>query len=153
MEGIIRRVLWEDSEVHHVIPYASGGKTDIRNAALVHRDFHPKSSEDVREFKEWWNQHGLIDESTKGSRRSYKSVAPSDGTKIKMSHRDKTYFGEYQGGKIVLTGESGNSVICSSLSEASKEVTKTSRNGWRDWHLMLPGRNQWVLADDWRKDQ
>jgi len=153
MRGITRRVLWEDSEIHHVIPYASGGKTDIHNAALVHRDYHPKSSEAVREFKEWWNQHGLIDESTKGSRRSYKSVAPPDGTKIKMSHRGKAHLGEYQGGKIVLTGEGGNSVKCSSLSEASKEVTGTSRNGWHDWHFMLPGRNQWVFADDWRNDQ
>ena len=56
MKGHPRRVLWNEAEIHHVIPHSKGGKTDIRNSALVHPDCHPKSEQDVDEFCDWWQQ-------------------------------------------------------------------------------------------------
>lgn len=37
------------------------------------------------------------------------------------------------------------------FSAASGGVTNTSRNGWMDWYL-LDANGQWLLADDWRKN-
>lgn len=54
MNGETQRVLWEDCEIHHVRPYQAGGKTNIANAALVHKDCHPRKEIDVDMFKEWW---------------------------------------------------------------------------------------------------
>ena len=38
-------VRWEDAEIHHVEPHAQGGRTTLKNAALVHIECHPKSDE------------------------------------------------------------------------------------------------------------
>ena len=54
MNGDDHKVVWEDCEIHHVKPYVVGGKTNILNAALVHKDCHPKKKENVDKFREWW---------------------------------------------------------------------------------------------------
>ena len=59
MEKKSRRVLWEESEIHHVVPHSKGGLTKISNAALVHRDCHPKSEKDVDKFNEWWRSRTI----------------------------------------------------------------------------------------------
>jgi hypothetical protein len=38
----------------------------------------------------------------------------------------------------------------SSLSAASRAITNTLRNGWTDLEILLPERNEWLLADKWR---
>jgi len=43
-------VKWEDAELHHIMPHSKGGKTTSQNAALVHKECHPKSQSDVAEF-------------------------------------------------------------------------------------------------------
>lgn len=153
MKGTTLRVEWNDSEIHHVRPYASGGKTNLHNAALVHRDYHPKSPEDVAEFKKWWEEHRLIERVQRGPYvKSDKRINPPDGTKIRFSYKDKMHDGEYRNAKIFLH-VNGRERICTSLSGASKVITETARSGWRDWYFLLPGQNQWVLADDWRSNQ
>lgn len=43
-------VKWEDIEIHHVTPHSEGGTTSVINAAMVHKDCHPRSAEDVANF-------------------------------------------------------------------------------------------------------
>ena len=35
-------VVWSEVEIHHIQEHAHGGKTDLANAALVHKHCHPK---------------------------------------------------------------------------------------------------------------
>lgn len=56
---------------------------------------------------------------------------------------------ELLGGLLTVEGFSG---AFKSFSAASQAVTSTSRNGWLDWHLKT-GAGEWLLADDWRKEQ
>ena len=46
---------WKDMEIHHIIPYSQGGKTDINNGAPVHKDCHPKTEKEVSAFQEFYN--------------------------------------------------------------------------------------------------
>lgn len=153
MKGHTRQVLWDEAEIHHVIPYSKGGKTDIGNSALVHPDWHPKTDQEVAEFRDWWQQNHPDNGNNQPRRSNGKKPVPPDGTKIKFLFNNKEHHGEYLGGKIVLTGDGGRSVTCSSLSDASRKVTNTPRNGWRDWFLLLPNQDEWIPADDWRRDQ
>ena len=54
MNDKVHKVVWNDSEFHHVKPYKEGGKTTIENGALVHKICHPKSNANVQEFCDWW---------------------------------------------------------------------------------------------------
>ena len=154
MKGISRRVSWDECDIHHVVPYAQGGTTEIHNAALVHRECHPKRSSDVAEFRDWWGQAGLVpvEPSPRGPRQPTGRVPPPDGTRAKFSFGDKVHFGEFLDGKVALS-VNGERQLCSSLSDASRTITGTSRNGWKDWYFCLPGQDQWILTDDWRREQ
>ena len=154
MKGINRSVSWDECDIHHVVPYAQGGPTELHNAALVHRECHPKKPPDIEEFRDWWKQAGLIyvGPSTKGRRRSTRRVSPPDGTRTRFSFGDKVHSGEFLDGKVVLN-INGEKKTCRSLSDASHAIAGNSRNGWRDWYLCLPGQEQWILANDWRREQ
>ena len=154
MNGSSRRVSWDECDIHHVVPYRAGGLTEIHNAALVHRECHPKSSSDEQKFRDWWNQERVApaDPDVRKARRNTKRISPPDETKIKFSFGEQVYSGKFLDGKIVLS-VNGKEKRCSSLSDASREITGTSRNGWRDWYFCLPGGSMWILADDWRKEQ
>ena len=45
-----KEVLWGDAEFHHVEPHSDGGATIVSNGALVCRECHPRSTEDVQRF-------------------------------------------------------------------------------------------------------
>ncbi len=143
MNGKDHRVAWDECEIHHIIPHAQGGKTGIKNAALVHRECHPKSKKKTEIFEEWWcNQSKSVDEEpTRLSRQ-----LPPNGTKIKMYYGFGEIKGEIVNRKIKLNDESFNS-----FSAASRWVTGSSRNGWKDWFCYLPNGKDYILADDWRK--
>lgn len=72
---------------------------------------------------------------------------PPDGTLCKFVYKNERYNGEIKDSRLVIEGYG----LFSSFSSASVEITQTSRNGWRDWELLIPGSSQWVLADLWRK--
>ena len=148
MKGVDHKVLWTECEVHHVMPHSKGGQTEIQNGALVHSGCHPKAEYDVELFKEWWSGLGLENESD-----DHSNTLPPDGTSVKFSYRGTDYFGEISNRTLVLT-EDGKfeGLSCTSFSAASRKITNTSRNGWRDWELRLPRSNNWILADDWRND-
>ena len=40
-------VLWDEAEIHHLVPHAQGGMTELKNGALVHKHCHPKSEHEV----------------------------------------------------------------------------------------------------------
>ena len=54
MGGKTHKISWEESEIHHVTPHAAGGETEVGNAALMHKDCHPKSTEKTEKFSQWW---------------------------------------------------------------------------------------------------
>lgn len=146
------RVLWDECEIHHVTPHTHGGSTDIANAALVHQDCHPKSQTDVDEFREWWHRSGSVtpEPEVVQSPEPGRHFPPPDGTRAKFQYGAQLHLGEIRERKLVLSG-SNEGTICTSFSAASEQITGTSRNGWRDWQLNLPGEEVWILADDWRK--
>ncbi len=76
-----------------------------------------------------------------------KNDFPPDGTLCKFEYKGQLYEGIIKDEKLHVKGIGA----FSSLSSASKAVTNTSRNGWRDWELKLPNATDWILADTWRK--
>ena len=72
---------------------------------------------------------------------------PPDGTLCRFLYKGKEFRAKVEMGEIVVDGYGQYS----SFSAASVGVTKTSRNGWRDWELKLPNSVVWVLADTWRR--
>jgi len=71
---------------------------------------------------------------------------PPNNTECRFEYKGDEYNGVIRNGKLFVNGYGE----FTSFSSASKEITQTSRNGWRDWELSLPGRNDWILADEWR---
>ena len=147
MNGSDHKVVWEECEIHHITSHSHGGATSIDNAALVHRDCHPKSQADVDKFSDWWSSLGSPDQGARseGSR----SFPPPEGTKAKFEYRGQLHLGEIRDGHLALTG--GHEGTYKSFSQASDGITGTSRNGWRDWYLCLPESDAWIVADEWRK--
>ncbi len=78
-----------------------------------------------------------------------KSLLPPNGTICRFSYKNKIFRGKVQNAELVV-GELGR---FSSFSAASVAATNTSRNGWRDWEIQLPGISTWQLADAWRKQR
>ncbi len=56
MRGQKHEVSWNECEIHHIDPHAKGGATELENAALMHRDCHPKGNENPAKFKAWWDE-------------------------------------------------------------------------------------------------
>lgn len=62
MEANKHSVSWDECEIHHVTPYVDGGRTSVNNAALVHRECHPKNQDDVEKFRKWWLSRMNVDQ-------------------------------------------------------------------------------------------
>ena len=149
MNGEHRRVSWDECDIHHVTPHSKGGVTEISNAALVHRDCHPKNEVDVDDFRNWWRHRATTppEKPSPETPNPRSNSLPPDGTRVKFEFDGQVHFGVVQERKLHL---SSGAIICDSFSRASGEISGTSRNGWRDWHLKLPGESNWILADEWR---
>ena len=48
------QVFWADADIHHIEPHHAGGKTELDNAVLVHRQCHPKGTVAEKAFAEHW---------------------------------------------------------------------------------------------------
>ena len=149
MNEVSHKVSWDECEIHHVFPHADGGSTDVSNAALVHRECHPRNRQNVEIFRNWWNRSGSDEPAPTTERGSRRSFLPPDGSKARFEYRGQQYSGKIRQGKLVLHGLH-EGTVCKSFSQASREVTGTSRNGWMDWYICLPGKETWHLADEWR---
>ena len=62
MEANRHSVSWNECEIHHVTPYVDGGRTSVENAALVHRECHPRNRDDVEKFRKWWLSRMNVDQ-------------------------------------------------------------------------------------------
>jgi len=76
------------------------------------------------------------------------SKMPPNGTVCSFIYFGKTFSGLISDNYIEIHGIDGR---YKSFSSASKAVTNTSRNGWYDWVLKLPGTSLEILADQWRR--
>ncbi len=85
-------------------------------------------------------------ESVSGENYSVHDLPPN-GTECRFSYAGKEYDGIIKNGKLEVPSY-GN---FKSFSGASVKITKTSRNGWRDWEIRVPGSSRWVTAYYWRK--
>jgi hypothetical protein len=82
-------------------------------------------------------------------RRQTSSTLPPDGTECRFTYKGKKFSGRVERGELSVS-ELGQ---FSSFSAASVKATKTARNGWRDWEVLLPGETTWLLADTWRSQR
>ncbi|MHB1528607.1 MAG: GmrSD restriction endonuclease domain-containing protein [Acidiferrobacteraceae bacterium] len=156
-------IRWPDLEIHHVEEHHAGGPTVIENAAPVHKDCHPKGRQAI-EFKTHWlarkkteeeakqlgSLHGLLDghssasdgvSDTSPQSRFSGSRLPPDGTKCRFRYSGEWYYGTIADGHITIEGMPAP---YGSFSAASGAISSTSRNGWQDWDLLLPGNDEWV---------
>lgn len=73
---------------------------------------------------------------------------PPIGTKCSFRYADTVWNGLIVEGGMRIQGLDG---LASTFTAASRMVTGTSRNGWMDWRLCLPGTATELLADEWRQ--
>ncbi len=75
-----------------------------------------------------------------------KGMLPPNGTLLRFRYKNTVYSAEVVSDylKIDRLG------YATSLSNASKIVTGTVRNGWNDWEIRLPGETAWMPAHKWR---
>jgi hypothetical protein len=76
------------------------------------------------------------------------NALPPDGSHCRFTYAGSEYSATIVNHDIVISGIEGRH---RSFSAASKAVSGTSRNGWKDWYVQEQGRG-WVLADDWRRE-
>ena len=69
-----------------------------------------------------------------------------NGTRIRMNCKGRNHYGEVRDGEIVFEEE-----VYSPSRLASKIAGGTNRNAWRDLWVRERGSEQWVLADDLRR--
>ena len=139
---------WDECEIHHVSPYAQGGATNTDNAALMHKECHPKSNDKVEKFREYWNRRSDDTSFIKRIRNNKKRQLPPGETKVKFEWDGRCYSGIIENRTILLN--ENHKGRYKSFSEASMAISHTSRNGWKDWYIQLPGETAWILADNWR---
>jgi len=78
----------------------------------------------------------------------YGAGLPPIGTKCSFRYADKIWNADIVEGGMRIEGIDR---LASTFSSASRMVTGTSRNGWMDWRLRLPGTTAELLADEWRQ--
>ena len=111
-----------------------------------------KIKKDIERINHQLNNNGqdIISIKTSTTKSSYGSGSlyfPPSGTACRFNYRGEEFNGFIENGKLNIN-QFGT---FDSFSGASVEITKTSRNGWRDWEIRLPGAQEWVLADIWRR--
>lgn len=72
----------------------------------------------------------------------YRGVRFPNDTEFRANYKGKTYTALVENGVLKLNGK-----IVESPSEAAREVTGTSVNGWRFWECRRPGESRWRLID------
>jgi len=72
---------------------------------------------------------------------------PPNGTECRFIYKEKEYEGIIKNGKLEVSSYGS----FKSFSGASVAITKTSRNGWNDWELRIPGSSKLIYASTWRR--
>ena len=163
-------IRWPDLEIHHLEEHHVGGPTTIENAVPVHKDCHPRSRQEAIEFNARWIASRKEREGAKAlesaqrlggdnSNAEDKGIdplsvllqrLPPDGAKCRFKYLSREYTGAIANDQIQIDGMAD---LYSSFSAASRAVTRTSRNGWLDWEILLPESSDWLLADTWRNNR
>lgn len=69
-----------------------------------------------------------------------------EGTKFRATYKGRTYFAEVKDGQWM--GEDGH--VRSSPSDAAGAISGTNVNGWRFWHVQMPGDPAWQRMDEFK---
>lgn len=161
-------IRWPDLEIHHLEEHHVGGLTTIENAVPVHEDCHPRGRQEAIDFRTQWLAKKKEQEEARALASSHHPGSntatapdevidpipllvqrlPPDGTKCRFTYMTREYVGTITGGDVRVEGMSDP---YRSFSAASVAITRTSRNGWLDWEILVPESENWVLADHWRK--
>jgi len=163
-------VPFDDMEVHHITPHASGGKTIIGNGAIVHKACHPKSQHAVTEFEEKWRERKrYLDSKRKGVTVPGNSLPLKEigadfeqdgvviphGTPARMEYLngEQIYEGRFEDGVLMVNGYAYSSLSTAANSLAiTKDGKKTNLNGWLYWKAQLPGSPDWVSLKELRDE-
>ena len=154
-----KNVVWSEVEVHHVEPHSEGGKTDLSNAALVHRACHPKSAEDVevarQKFKNKDKRRNILREKEQRRRTTKKNIDLPEGTQARMYKSGKMYTAEIIKGGKWKVGE----VVVNSPSAAAAEAFRQdtgriqSFNGYDVWEVKRPQDENWRTLQSLRVEE
>ncbi|MDD9818125.1 MAG: DUF262 domain-containing protein [Gammaproteobacteria bacterium] len=142
-------VVWREAEIHHVTPYAEGGKTEIDNGALVHRICHPKTESSIKRAKEKFKQKETTrhtkDDNELKSRKGKEKIKLPPGTEAQAFYQRETYHakidekGRWKGED--WTEKSPSSAIMSAIQQRTGK--RPSLNGYEYWEIKQPGEEHW----------
>jgi hypothetical protein len=154
-------IIWNELEIHHVDSHFQGGTTTLDNGKAVHRICHPRGNQDSQND----SSDSLAEVTTPNSaasdsndllqgaaasgrpRHAINTSLPPDGTNCRFQYRKQTVNGRIEN-RTIITENHG---VFRTFSGASTKITGTNRDGWFDCQIQLPGTDDWILADKWRK--
>lgn len=142
MRGRRVKMDFSEAQIHHVREHQHGGRSVMSNGALVHKDCHPRKQKDVDEFLQWWENKNQQKENA-----DFLKFPPPERTECRLIHHGTTHYGRIEQRKLMLDDYG----VYNAFSPAAIAIIGTITNGWIVWELKLPGSDEWVLADDWRR--
>jgi hypothetical protein len=74
----------------------------------------------------------------------FNNVHFPEGSKFRATYKGQTFYAEIKGNQWV--GADG--ILRSSPSEAASAISQTNVNGWRFWHVQMPGDPAWRRLDE-----
>lgn len=74
----------------------------------------------------------------------YGDVFLPEGTRFRATYKGQTHFGAIANGQWV----DSEGIIRSSPSDAAGAISNTNVNGWRFWHVLLPGDATWRRLEE-----
>ena len=152
-----KAVLWADSEIDHVTPYAVGGETSLENARLVHKACHTRgvsaligfsdSGEPVEVVGKPWEEDvpsgaklNVLDQSGKrvAIKHLYKAGLMGDGCKLKFLRKEGNIEARFVApGSFSFRDAAGESIYSSFNSLVSEKVGG-ARNIWERTDVEFP---------------
>lgn len=86
-----------------------------------------------------WKEDLLPKKAADGGYR-WKEVFLPDGARLRMKYRNEYHYAEVIGDSVMWNGKP------SSPSQFANELTRSSRNAWRDLEVKRPGFSRWEPA-------
>ena len=125
--AVIRRLLGISSPLGATAdpPLESSPSSSALNlAGIVAR---PQTTQDQKQYGVW-----------------YGDVHLPEGTKFRATYKGQTHFGRIANGQWY----DSDGILRTSPSDAAGAISKTNVNGWRFWHVQLPGDPTWRKLDE-----
>lgn len=150
-------VSWQDAEAHHKIPHSKGGITNLENAALVHRQCHPRGKNlqiETIDYNVPWEieEEDQIKVRTKQSyavklSHLYKSGLLPEKSKFVYITKDKVYEADFISPDIIKYKVDGLEKTTKNPSRALVDMVKYSVNGWKNWIAVKPNGDNIALLE------